>query len=596
MALVQPPADEPGNLDDFFRVNELLKYGIKPNAYFGDDRFIEHAKLKVLMKNARTSCKRLITVTWYNQKNTKSNKQANKVTSKHRGQTWVMSRDNYDELVEAYKECVALKRILACEIDFYTSNQGHSNLVIITDSTFEHYEPHGDKYGSSTGKTASNAVLQGTFSAIKSVNPAIQLISSAASCPRLPANWDESIDDKMVRMRKVGELLHVAFSDDTDLMTKLMHKVWPKNNAKHQRNRDIALNQNSLQQRIEYVDTYFAEYTGNMCYKEGLGLQGCESYARMLSTETALLPGFARLSGQSASAGYVKDPGGFCAMWSLLYLDFRLANPTKTAKDLRSELFSLMKTESAPRFLRKYIRGYAYNAMSDMSKALGAQEMWQYYKHQNSEKIHDTKVRKWLIKENGKLRKTLTTMHNQDFKSTYAKEAAAEPLWADSYPSIDHFNVDDVSTTTLKNLLLQAREKASKAKLKPPDPPPSPPKSSPDSPDTGMAAPAGPRRVPLQYQSDTESDFDEEMIVSRKNKKGRKVQIEDDDDDDDDYEHYNHFTPHGPTPSQIAEMQNYNPSDNTFGMVHNDSDQGSDSNDVILVPSPKGTADDPYVL
>lgn len=68
-----------------------------------------------------------------------------------------------------------------------------------------------------------------------------------------------------------------------------------------------------------------------------------------------------------------QDPGGFCCMWSYLYMDYRLYNPTIPSNELGTRLLQKFK-EDPYVLLRKYIRGYTQGILNDLVKHVKKEE------------------------------------------------------------------------------------------------------------------------------------------------------------------------------------------------------------------------------
>lgn len=68
----------------------------------------------------------------------------------------------------------------------------------------------------------------------------------------------------------------------------------------------------------------------------------------------------------------VKDPGGFCCMWSFLMMEFRLLYPTKTSKEF-SELLTNRYKQNQPELWREFIRGYTYGFTEELLRELNKQ-------------------------------------------------------------------------------------------------------------------------------------------------------------------------------------------------------------------------------
>ena len=68
--------------------------------------------------------------------------------------------------------------------------------------------------------------------------------------------------------------------------------------------------------------------------------------------------------------GLIKDPGGFCVMWSYLQIDFRLGNPETPTDKLSNILYEKFK-ENRNQAFRRYIRKYTSSLVSEVYKKLG---------------------------------------------------------------------------------------------------------------------------------------------------------------------------------------------------------------------------------
>ena len=75
----------------------------------------------------------------------------------------------------------------------------------------------------------------------------------------------------------------------------------------------------------------------------------------------------------SIAGRLVKDPNGFCCMWSFLYMDYRLSNPTLPENELGNEMVRKFKDNPAELF-RKFIRGYTFEIMKKLEKLFGGEE------------------------------------------------------------------------------------------------------------------------------------------------------------------------------------------------------------------------------
>ena len=64
------------------------------------------------------------------------------------------------------------------------------------------------------------------------------------------------------------------------------------------------------------------------------------------------------------------EPNGYCCMWSFLYMDYRLKNPTLPANELSNQLIKL--AEKNPKtFFRNYIRGYTNDLLENLIDKIG---------------------------------------------------------------------------------------------------------------------------------------------------------------------------------------------------------------------------------
>ena len=69
----------------------------------------------------------------------------------------------------------------------------------------------------------------------------------------------------------------------------------------------------------------------------------------------------------------VKDSAGFCCMWSFLYMDYRLSNPTLPENELGNEMVRKFK-DNPEELFRKFIRGYTFEIMKKLEKLFGGEE------------------------------------------------------------------------------------------------------------------------------------------------------------------------------------------------------------------------------
>ena len=91
---------------------------------------------------------------------------------------------------------------------------------------------------------------------------------------------------------------------------------------------------------------------------------------------------------------FYKDTRGFCCMWSFLYMDFRLKNPTSPTNQLGNDLMKIIKG-NPKKFFREYIRGYTFDIMKRLNKLIGDQFLYavnhpnEKFYRENKKKIND---------------------------------------------------------------------------------------------------------------------------------------------------------------------------------------------------------------
>jgi hypothetical protein len=61
---------------------------------------------------------------------------------------------------------------------------------------------------------------------------------------------------------------------------------------------------------------------------------------------------------QSQLGSFRIEGSGYCQMWSLLFAELALLNPSMTSTNILDEIFKLLKSENGPEFLSNVIRGY----------------------------------------------------------------------------------------------------------------------------------------------------------------------------------------------------------------------------------------------
>jgi len=61
---------------------------------------------------------------------------------------------------------------------------------------------------------------------------------------------------------------------------------------------------------------------------------------------------------QSQLASFSIEGSGYCQMWSLLFAELALLNPTINSRDILNEIYRLLDTQDGPAFLSNVIRGY----------------------------------------------------------------------------------------------------------------------------------------------------------------------------------------------------------------------------------------------
>jgi len=77
--------------------------------------------------------------------------------------------------------------------------------------------------------------------------------------------------------------------------------------------------------------------------------------------------------GKTPSGKTFTETGGFCCMWSFLQMDFRLKFPKKKPNELAEALIKKIKIEPAV-FFNRFIRGYTFDIMKNLTKKLGGED------------------------------------------------------------------------------------------------------------------------------------------------------------------------------------------------------------------------------
>jgi len=97
---------------------------------------------------------------------------------------------------------------------------------------------------------------------------------------------------------------------------------------------------------------------------------------------------------KNSIGNFYSDTKGFCCMWSFLYMDFRLKNPTSPTNQLGNDLMKMIKG-NPKKFFREYIRGYTFDIMKRLNTLIGDQFLYavnhpkEKFYQENTKKIND---------------------------------------------------------------------------------------------------------------------------------------------------------------------------------------------------------------
>jgi len=226
-----------------------------------------------------------------------------------------------DEIVDTYWKCKENNKILCIP---FAPNDQHMNMLVFNfhRETLEWYEPHGAEYGGSKlkgspeyhlGRLAEDCVLE--------------LETSIASCPKIPKKIkDIALEQIATNEKKL---------DDATGTTK---------RGKERKRRIV--------KRLKYLNSILEDKEGLQSF-DGTDEQDAEK---------------TRMAGM-----LIKDPGGFCCMWSYLYMDFRLKNPKLEPKALGQLLFDKF-SDNLQENVRNFIRGFTHEMMKELFKSMNPRE------------------------------------------------------------------------------------------------------------------------------------------------------------------------------------------------------------------------------
>lgn len=227
-----------------------------------------------------------------------------------------------DEIVDTYWKCKENNKILC--IPLLVANRRHLNMLVFNfhRETLEWYEPHGAVY--------ANAKLKGNIEyhlGELAEDCGLDLELSIASCPKLP----KKIKDEALKKIEIYE-------------KKLDDAIGTSKRMKDYRNR-----------LLKYI-TSQKKLVGDR-----KGLQSFDGTKEQKEEK-------ARIAGM-----YIKDPHGFCCMWSYLYMDFRLKNPKLEPNALGQLLFDKF-TDNLEENIRNFIRGFTQELMEGLFKSMDPRE------------------------------------------------------------------------------------------------------------------------------------------------------------------------------------------------------------------------------
>lgn len=226
-----------------------------------------------------------------------------------------------DEIVDTYWKCKENNKILC--IPFLPNDQ-HMNMLVFNfhREKLEWYEPHGAVYG--------GAKLKGSpehFLGRLAEDCVLELETSIASCPKVPKKEkDKALKEIEKYEKRLDELIGTS-------------------KRKKEYRRDLI---KYIKAKKDIIDD-----------KEGL--QGFDGTQEQKKEKT-------RIAGM-----LIKDPQGFCCMWSYLYMDFRLKNPKLEPKALGQLLYDKFSNNLAEG-VRNYIRGFTQEVMEQLFKNMNPRE------------------------------------------------------------------------------------------------------------------------------------------------------------------------------------------------------------------------------
>lgn len=79
---------------------------------------------------------------------------------------------------------------------------------------------------------------------------------------------------------------------------------------------------------------------------------------RLIPSNAVCIRGRGLQAIQEELAMFEIERGQYCQMWSLLFAEMALLNPTMSSKDILDQIHILLETKNGPRFLSNVIRGY----------------------------------------------------------------------------------------------------------------------------------------------------------------------------------------------------------------------------------------------
>ena len=227
-----------------------------------------------------------------------------------------------DEIVATYLKCEKNKKILC--VPFLVANRKHLNMLVFNfyRGKLEWYEPHGAVY--------ANAKLKGSpehFLGELAKDCGLELEESIASCPKL----SKKIKDEALKNIEIHE-------------KKLDDAIGTSRSMKDYRKR-----------LLKYL-TSQKKLVGDR-----KGLQSFDG-TKVQKEEKARIAGM-----------YIKDPHGFCCMWSYLYMDFRLKYPKLEPNALGQLLFDKF-SNNLEENIRNFIRGFTQELMEQLFKSMDPRE------------------------------------------------------------------------------------------------------------------------------------------------------------------------------------------------------------------------------